>query len=256
MPAAAVVVGLASRHASVVTTTSRVPSGDHSNASTPRGRSVRRRASPPSSGRRWTCSTSSRSFGSRLGHDGSSSMSERRSEMNASVRAVRREARVAVVPGAEGQLARRAPSRRSGRARGRRDSRRNRARRSGRRRRRSGRPATGAARSRRAGGTGRRGGAVGARDPPAIGTSELEEFSGLPSSHDGRPALAAPRGRPAARSPGPAADAAAPAPGGVRFRRAPVRAVVGRRAGARADRTGRAGRRRRGPGPRRATGAT
>ena len=35
-------------------TTSRVPSGDHSKPLTPRGRSVRRRASPPSSGSRWT----------------------------------------------------------------------------------------------------------------------------------------------------------------------------------------------------------
>ena len=73
--------------------------------------------------------------------------------------------------------------------------------------------------------------------------------SGLPSGDDGRPALAAPRGRPAARSPGPAADASAPATRRVRFGPAPVRAVVGRRAGAGHDRARRRRRRRRGPDP-------
>ena len=62
-----------------------VPSGDHQNSSTPRGRSDRRRASPPSSGRRWTWSMSWRSLRS-FGRSGSSSTASRRSLMNASVR--------------------------------------------------------------------------------------------------------------------------------------------------------------------------
>ena len=65
-------------------TRSRRPSGDHAKPSTPRGRSVRRRASPPSSGSRWTWLPSSRSFGS-FGASGSSSTWSRRSEMNATV---------------------------------------------------------------------------------------------------------------------------------------------------------------------------
>ena len=108
--------------------------------------------------------------------------------------------------------------------------------------------ATGVARSRCAGGRGRRGGGRAARRSST--ESGRGQSSGLPSGHDGRPALAAPRGRPAARSAGPAADAPAPTAGAVRFRRAPVRAVVGRRTRARVDRAGRLGRGRGGRGSR------
>ena len=71
-------------------TASRRPSGDQATSSTPRGRSVSRRASPGRSrGRRWTWVTSSRS----LGASGSSSTTERRSERKASGPPVRREPR-------------------------------------------------------------------------------------------------------------------------------------------------------------------
>ena len=66
-------------------TASERPSGDQAKSVTPRGRSVRRRASPPSSGSRNSWSQSSRSLAS-FGRSGSSSTSRRRSEMNARVR--------------------------------------------------------------------------------------------------------------------------------------------------------------------------
>src|SRR4051794_12174609 len=65
-------------------------------------------------------------------------------------------------------------------------------------------------------------GARRARQGNLLGSGRRKS-TGLPSTDDGRPALAAPRGRRAARSPRPAADAPAPPAGAIRFGRASVR---------------------------------